>query len=151
MPGTSGLRGSTGSSSRAASPEKARPEIGRAGGYYVRGFAWLMGGLDELSPEEVKVVKPFAWPIQQEEWKLDYWIAQGFNIFVVGDEEIMLHHPVEVFRSFINEIKQRCDLMEVIPIQPTPLRPVSGRLPGLQVTGSTDVINASDFMTWAQA
>ena len=111
----------------------------------------MIGGLEDLNPEDIKIVKPFAWPIQYEEWKLDYWIAQGFNIYVIGDEEALLRNAVEDYRSFVREIKQRCDLMEVIPIQPTPLRPVSGRLPGLQVTGSTDVINASDFMTWPQA
>jgi hypothetical protein len=96
-------------------PERERALDRHAGGYHIRSFPWSMGGMEELSPEEAKIIKPFAWPIQQEEWKLDYWIAQGFNIYVVGDEGTLLRHPVEEYRSFINQIKQSCDLMDVIP------------------------------------
>jgi len=48
-------------------PEKAKALAESSGGYYIRGIPWVMGGMEELSPEDIKIVKPFAWPIQHEE------------------------------------------------------------------------------------
>ena len=46
-----------------------------------------MGGMEDLKAEVAEeAVKPYWWPIQPEEWKLDYWTKQGFNIFVVLKE-----------------------------------------------------------------
>jgi hypothetical protein len=99
-----------------ASPvERTERGTERTGGYFIQSMPWVVGGLEELKPEQVKIVKPFNWPIQYEEWKLDYWVDQGFNIYVIGDMDSLLHHPVEEYRSFFNEIRQRCDLVDEIP------------------------------------
>gem|GEM_PF-1918188 len=95
-------------------PEKTKALAESTGRYYIRGIPWVMGGMEGLSPEDIKIVKPFAWPIQHEEWKFDYWVERGFNIFVIGDPADLLNNPVEDYRSFATELLQRCDLIEVV-------------------------------------
>jgi 4-amino-4-deoxy-L-arabinose transferase-like glycosyltransferase len=99
-------------------PARAPERTNRGGddgqGYFVRGFTWVMGGLEEIPPEQVRVIKPFAWPIQYEEWDLDYWTSRGFTIFIVVDESKMLRHPVPSYRNFHRQIIERCDLIATI-------------------------------------
>jgi 4-amino-4-deoxy-L-arabinose transferase-like glycosyltransferase len=96
--------------------EKIRAETEQTGGWFIGSMPFVMGGLENLRPEEVKVVKAYGWPIQHEEWQLDHWISQGFNIYIIdSDVDSLLRNSVDDFRLFFTEITQRCELMEVIP------------------------------------
>jgi Dolichyl-phosphate-mannose-protein mannosyltransferase len=87
-----------------------------ADGYYVRLMPGAFGGMEDLTTEKAETaVKPFWWPIQEEEYKLDYWSAQGFNIFVVKDEAAMLVSTIPAFRSFHQQIKDGCEQVAVLP------------------------------------
>lgn len=81
-------------------------------GYTVRNFPWVMGGLEALPPEKIKVVIPFSWPIQPEEWQIQYWLDRGYRVFVV--EDFLLTHPVAAYRDFFLSISRRCDRLAAI-------------------------------------
>ncbi len=87
-----------------------------ANAYYVRAFPFAMGGMEELDKEKAeKVVKPYYWPIQDEEWDIDYWAAQGITVFVVQDEDAFLKSDVAAYRKLHQEIKDRGELIATIP------------------------------------
>jgi hypothetical protein len=103
---------------KAADKKTLRPRAG--GGYFVRRFPAAMGGMEDLEQDRAEsAVKPFWWPIQEEEYNLDYWTALGFDIFVVRDEAGMLASKVPQYRSFHQQIKDRCELVAVLPSQRT--------------------------------
>ena len=86
-----------------------------ARGYYVRLMGFGMGGTEDLEREKAETaVKPFWWPIQEEEWNLDYWTALGFNIFVVSDEAGPAITTVPAYRSMHQQIKERCEQIAVL-------------------------------------
>ncbi len=113
-------------------PPRYRPYPPEEGRYYIRALPWAISGLERFDEKDVKVVKPFAWPIQPEEWRLDYWLNQGFTVFVIRDEEAWLSPPdrpcssgspsladcymrVDAYRQFHEEIHDRCTLRASIP------------------------------------
>ncbi len=58
-------------------------------------------------------IKPYAWPIQKEEWQLDYWLAQGFRVFILGDHDYAREQsPVPVIRRFNQQIQDSCQLIQ---------------------------------------
>ncbi len=68
----------------------------------------------------LKTVKPFWWPIQYEEWDLDYWTTRGFSIFVVIEGGSltgtgMLVHNDPIYQSFYEQIEARCELVATLP------------------------------------
>ena len=72
--------------------------------------------MQELSPEmQEKLVKPFSWPIQDEEWDLDYWTKRGFNIFVVPDESYGFVNSNKHYQHLHQQIKDQCELVVVLP------------------------------------
>ena len=84
--------------------------------YYVRPFPFAMGGMEDIDPGKAeKAVKPYYWPIQNEEWDVDYWTAIGITIFVVEDEETWLKSSVSQYRKLHQEIKDRGELIAAIP------------------------------------
>jgi hypothetical protein len=79
-------------------------------GYYVRQIPFAFGGMENLESTVAQTaIKPYWWPIQEEEWNLDYWTAQGFNIFLVLDEAGPGITSVPAYRSLYAQIKQRCE------------------------------------------
>ena len=62
---------------------------------------------DVYRPDQVKVVLPYAWPMQPEEWRLDRWRAQGFHLFVVGGAQGLIDNPVPEYRAFFRAV-DRC-------------------------------------------
>ena len=79
-------------------------------------FPVAMGGMEDLDKEKAeKVVKPYYWPVQDEEWNIDYWAAQGFTFFVVQDEDTFLKSSVAAYRKLHQEIKDRGELIATIP------------------------------------
>ena len=54
------------------------------GAVFYIGMPTVMYGLEGVDEDaEDYVVQAHAWPPQREEWQLDYWLDQGFSIFVV--------------------------------------------------------------------
>ena len=84
--------------------------------YYVRPFPVAMGGMEDLDKEQAeKVVKPYYWPIQEEEWDIAYWTERGITIFVVENEELWLKMKVPAYRRLHQQIKERGELIATIP------------------------------------
>ncbi len=113
-------------------PPRYRPYPPEEGRYYIRSLPWAMSGLERFDEKDVKVVKPFAWPLQAEEWRLDYWLNKGFTVFVIRDEEAWLSPPdqpcpsgsvsladcymrTDDYRRLHEEIHSRCTLVASIP------------------------------------
>ena len=103
--------------------EKRHLEDSSAGLYHVRTMPFSLGGdparASSLS-SRLKTVKPFWWPIQYEEWNLDYWTTRGFNIFVVTEGGSltgtgMLVHNDPIYHSFYEQIKSRCEVVATLP------------------------------------
>ena len=85
----------------------------KEGGYIVRNYPFVMGGLGNVSPENLKIVLPFAWPLQSEEWQLDYWLERNYRMFVF--QQAMLQHPVAAYRDFFQSIDRKCTKLATIP------------------------------------
>lgn len=83
--------------------ESERPRSG----YVVRPFPFVIGGLEEYAEKDVKVVLPFAWPIQREEWNLGYWTDRKYSVFVVVDNGYF-DHTVEAYRTFFRSLRTQC-------------------------------------------
>lgn len=75
-----------------------------------------MFGLEDVAEEEMEgLVRPFAWPLQAEEWQLDYWLGQDFTLFLVEDfDYLSTVTPSRLFRGFYQELAQRCSLIDEI-------------------------------------
>lgn len=71
-----------------------------------------MFGLEHATDETLDgIVKPYAWPLQQEEWKLDYWLASGFDVFIIrGFEYWRDQQNAPLIRNFFIEMERRCAL-----------------------------------------
>ncbi|TNF23259.1 MAG: hypothetical protein EP318_00790 [Rhodobacteraceae bacterium] len=64
-------------------------------------------GVDEDDPDYE--VRAHVWPPQREEWQLDYWREQGFDIFVVKDPEfLMAEVESDLMRAFFRDMDRRC-------------------------------------------
>jgi hypothetical protein len=86
----------------ATESQRSRPD-----GYVVRPYPFVIGGLESLSEKDFKVVLPYAWPIQLEEWTMDYWRSLNYTTFVVVDHGYFVH-PVEAYRKFFNAVRTSC-------------------------------------------
>jgi hypothetical protein len=84
------------------------------GGYHVRRMPWVIGGLEIYEEKDVKVITPFAWPIQSEEYDLDYWTRQGFTVFVLTDEQAKLNSSVPAYVRLYQQILASCDLVKEV-------------------------------------
>jgi len=101
-------------------PDRAKEKRSRqgdtGGGYFIRTLPMVFWGMEDFDQEAMsKLVLPFSWPLQDEEWELDYWTARGFNIFVVQGEERFLNSSVRLYRNLHQQIKERCELVERLP------------------------------------
>jgi hypothetical protein len=96
----------------AIAEERLRNVEGR---YIIRAYPYVMGGLENTAPEDMKIVLPFAWPLQSEEWQLGYWLARDYRLFVF--EESMLRHTVVAYRDFFLSIDRRCTHIKTIPTE----------------------------------
>src|SRR5262249_10555 len=97
-----------------ALPPRYRPFPPNDGRYYVRRLPWVIGGLEIYEEKDIKQIKPFAWPRQPQEWQLDYWLGQGYSVFVVTDEEAQLKSEVRADREVHEEIHERGTLVATI-------------------------------------
>lgn len=82
---------------------------------YYFGMPGVMFGLENTDDDSLgDAIKPYTWPLQKEEWVLDYWIDKGFDVFVLADHHYYLNEtPVQVFRNFYGEIENRCNKTSV--------------------------------------
>lgn len=73
---------------------------------------FVMSGLETDEAQEADFpVQPHAWPIQPEEWRLDTWLEQEFDVFVVNDLEYLLNESrSSAIRGFHSELVTRCAL-----------------------------------------
>jgi hypothetical protein len=85
-------------------PPPDRPLTGVANGYTIIDFPWVIGGLEDYRADQVKVVVPYAWPLQPEEWRLSSWLGQGFHLFVVSDAAGLQNNPVPAYRNLFRAI-----------------------------------------------
>lgn len=84
-------------------PESKRQ---KSTGYITASFPLVIGGLETTDPDKVKVVLPYAWPLQPEEWRLDYWLERGFRVFVVSNESELAQVPG--YRAMFASIRSQC-------------------------------------------
>jgi hypothetical protein len=101
-------------------PERATHRTSSSGLYY-RPTPPVMYGLEDKSDSDVLgAVQAHAWPLQPEEWQLDHWLEQGFDLFVVSDLEYALHRtPAKLFRGFWSDVASRCaTVAELEPRKP---------------------------------
>lgn len=79
-------------------------------GYHIREMPWVLGGLEYYKPEEVKVIKAFSWPVQYEEWKLDYWLDAGYEVFVLWKvDSYTSEGSPDYVAEFFRETISRCE------------------------------------------
>lgn len=72
---------------------------------YIQG-PMVMHGLEGATDESLKgVVKAYAWPLQAEEWSVDYWTDKGFDLFVTASFQLQSAR----MRTFLDELGQRCE------------------------------------------
>jgi hypothetical protein len=83
-------------------------------GYYVTQMPWTFGGLEVHQEEEVKTVVPYGWPIQPEEWDLDYWVDQGYTLFIVENEAFFLNSGIPSYEKLHRQIKERGELIATV-------------------------------------
>ncbi|MBX2812251.1 MAG: hypothetical protein KTR25_10595 [Myxococcales bacterium] len=87
------------------------------GGYPIISIPWVVEGLETANPEDIKIVKPYSWPVQPEEWDLDYWLNKRVMIYVTRDLEYYTSDNTTVFyRSFHQELVKRCKLISYINV-----------------------------------
>ncbi len=101
-------------------PDRAKEKRSRqgdtGGGYFIRTLPMVFWGMEDFDQEAMsKLVLPFSWPLQDEEWELDYWTARGFKTFVVQGEERFLNSSVRLYRNLHQQIKERCELVARLP------------------------------------
>ena len=88
-----------------AAGERGKHASIASGSYYIRPFPWALGGTEKLRDDQLKTILP--WPLQQEEWDLDYWLDRGFTIFVVRDEEAFVNSDVPAYARLHRQIRDR--------------------------------------------
>ena len=78
-----------------------------------------MYGLEADDVEDSEFpVRPHTWPLQPDEWVLDTWLADGYDIFVVNGlarmiEQLRSTHMV----SFYEEIRDRCETVAYFDVR----------------------------------
>jgi hypothetical protein len=92
-------------------------------GYYVRGIPYSMGGdiaRESSLSSRMKTVMRYWWPLQPEEFKLDYWTTRGFSIFLLvkyggwsGSGHSVFDDPL--YQPFHQEIMDRCEVVAELP------------------------------------
>jgi hypothetical protein len=93
-------------------PERSR---NRGPGYLFTGFPWAIGGFEHHTDADLKgKIQPFGWPIQPEEWDLDYWTSRGYTVFVVFDGAALSTCGVPAYERLYAQIREHCELVDVL-------------------------------------
>jgi hypothetical protein len=104
--------------------ERSSETLNSNRGYYIRFFPWVMGKLEVYEENELKIIKPYSWPLQSEEWQLNYWLDRGFSLFIVENETDWLNSKIDAYRQFHRQIHDRCQPLATIE----PKKPLFGEL-----------------------
>jgi hypothetical protein len=87
--------------------------------YYIRDIPFAAGGMDFVTDLEIeqgiRIVTPYYWPIQQEEWHLHYWLDQGYTVFLMESEEFYLDCDIPAYKRLYQEVRRRGKLIERLP------------------------------------
>lgn len=80
------------------------------GAIYFVNMPGVMYGLESVDEDAIDYeVKAHAWPLQKEEWRLDYWLDQGFTVFAVLDFQTYAYESApEIRRAFFQRIEKDC-------------------------------------------
>ena len=94
-------------------PERRIPED-RAGAYFVVPMPEVMFGLEGTTDADMEGrIAPYAWPPQAADWKLENWLADGVDLFVVSDLEGWLGKDnAPVMQSFFVELETKCTVIQ---------------------------------------
>jgi hypothetical protein len=78
------------------------------------GAPFVMSGLEGDTVQDAEFeVQPHAWPLQPEEWLLDTWLAQGFEVIVVNHLDHLLNHSLSSnIRAYHAELIERCNVVQ---------------------------------------
>jgi len=91
-------------------PETAQEALReKATGYTVASFPLVVGGLEFTDPAAIKAVVAYAWPLQPEEWVLDYWLERGFRVMVLSYEDNLWGVPA--YRPMLSRIYDECQVV----------------------------------------
>lgn len=83
--------------------------------YYINRPGTLHGLAGEDEKSLKGIVRAYAWPLQDAEWKLNYWRAMGIELFVIGHFDYELNHAESpLIRNFSREIVDNCTLVHVL-------------------------------------
>lgn len=74
----------------------------------------VLHGLQDVGDDDIEYeVKAHAWPLQKEEWELEYWLRQDFSIFVIRNLRYALSKKsVPLIRDFHRELVDRCEKVQ---------------------------------------
>lgn len=107
-----------------ALPERAPERVAAAdngAALFYRRIPEVMYGLQNATDEELKgLVQAHAWPPQAEDWSLDAWLAQGFDVVVASDVDHALNDTQSrMLHAFWSDVAARCTIAaEIAPRKP---------------------------------
>lgn len=75
-----------------------------------------MYGLEHVDEDaEGYTVQAHAWPLQSQEWQLDYWLDQGFSVVILKNLDYMRNEVASpLIRAFAEELVARCTIVDSI-------------------------------------
>ncbi|MEQ5872682.1 phospholipid carrier-dependent glycosyltransferase [Sagittula sp. NFXS13] len=89
-------------------------EVSAPNSQFIMPMPSAMYGLEHVDEDaEGYEVQAHTWPLQPEEWQLDYWLDQDFEVFLVKDLDHQLNQSeAPLMRAFFAEVVDRCTLIE---------------------------------------
>lgn len=99
-------------------PEMAEERIiqhSAEGALFYVNMPGVMYGLEGVEDGKIDYeVKAHAWPLQPEEWQLEYWLEQGFSVFAVQDfDEYAYRSEPQMRQEFFQQMAQQCRRVQV--------------------------------------
>lgn len=95
-------------------PERIGEQPGTGVGYHIHAYS-TAGGLEDVPEEQFSEVKAFWWPLQKEEWELQYWLDRSYTLFVVENEPGVINSGPEPCQRFFQDMKRRGRLVADLP------------------------------------
>lgn len=90
------------------------------GAVHHQGMPGVMFGLEETDDESLgDAIKPYTWPLQKEEWQLDFWLNKNVSVFVISDLDYYSKEiKVQTFRDFYQDMLSRCEVVVIfLPVK----------------------------------
>lgn len=94
-------------------PERRIPED-RTNAFFVVPMPEVMFGLEGTTDADMEGrIAPYAWPPQAADWKLENWLADGVDLFVVSDLAGWLGKDnAPVMQAFFVELETKCSVIQ---------------------------------------